>query len=76
MKQSDNDTGWRKGVDGIWTIYTRIIQAPYRVMIVSEYGWRDWRWSVFYGSSEIGKGKVTGSKLARDAALRCALETI
>ena len=69
---TDNDTGWLKGRDGIWTSYTRVIQDPYRTLMVSNYGWRDWRWTAFHGSLTLGTGRTSNAATARAAATACA----
>jgi hypothetical protein len=61
---------WRKTYDGIWPMYLRKLPGGGQI-IVTQYGHRDWRWSVFPCMSGIHKSATgtaaNGTDAKRDA---------
>jgi hypothetical protein len=59
-------TGWIKTKDGIWAMFIKVRPSDGRHIYITKYAHRDWRWSIFPGSSGQAEARGETTNL-RDA---------
>lgn len=57
---------WHHGLDGIWPQSVALV-SPY-ICYVMKYGYRDWRWTIFYGGS--GPKEATGTATSKKEGIK------